>query len=238
MHALIGKASLGKVVLVGHSLGGFNVKLTAALYPADVAGLVLLDPSEERTWARSRVPLGARFGTTIAARAELADQAFMGWLIDRYRECAAKAVTTKGLDPTDPGFRRCADPDRPALGPALNAERRRVHATAPYQLAQASEVAWSVYGDAAADPVYARLFRPGMFGTMPIVVLTHEEEASDDPVDRLNTAQGLMLHQASAALSSRGVHRSVPKSGHYLQLDQPLVVIEAIDEVLGKSGPR
>lgn len=74
LHALIGKAGFNRpVVLVGHSLGGFNVKLTAALYPNDVAGLVLLDPSEDSTWERSRQTLGARYGVRNTAQAELAD---------------------------------------------------------------------------------------------------------------------------------------------------------------------
>lgn len=35
----------GRVVLVGHSLGGLYVRRFAELFPADVAGLVLVDPS-------------------------------------------------------------------------------------------------------------------------------------------------------------------------------------------------
>src|SRR6266487_6611034 len=34
-------------VLVGHSFGGFNVRMYDHLYAADVAGLVLVDPSHE-----------------------------------------------------------------------------------------------------------------------------------------------------------------------------------------------
>jgi pimeloyl-ACP methyl ester carboxylesterase len=34
-------------VLVGHSFGGMNVRLFATRYPAEVAGLVLVDPSHE-----------------------------------------------------------------------------------------------------------------------------------------------------------------------------------------------
>ena len=42
------------VVLVGHSLGGFNMKLYAALHPKDVAGLVLVESyGEERFAARA-----------------------------------------------------------------------------------------------------------------------------------------------------------------------------------------
>lgn len=237
IHALIGAARLGPVLLVGHSLGGFNAKLTAALYPKDVAGLLLLDPAEDRTWARTRTRLSTRFGASTAARAELADHTFIGALVDHYRRCAAKAETGP-LDLADPAWRRCGDPDRPALGDALNAERRRIHATPAYQAAQSSEIAWSVYGTASADPVYAMLFRPGSFGRKPLVVLTHQEEPSDDPVDRLNAAQGIMLHRETATLSTTGKQMNVTKSGHYLQLDRPQLVIDAIVEMLGQIGKR
>ncbi|PZR30906.1 alpha/beta fold hydrolase, partial [Caulobacter segnis] len=62
MHTLVEKAKLkGPLLLVGHSLGGFNMKLYAALFPADVGGLVLVDPSEERMFDRTRAMLQKRF---------------------------------------------------------------------------------------------------------------------------------------------------------------------------------
>jgi len=238
IHALIGAAKLSPgVVLVGHSLGGFNAKLTTALYPQDVAGLVLLDPAEDRTWDRTRATLAAKYGSSAVARAELADQAFIGFLAEHYRRCAA-AAGTGPLDLEQPEWRRCGDPDRPALGPELNGQRKRMHATTNYQAAQASEIAWSVYGDRSADPVYQMLFKPGAFGSRPVTVLTHQEESSTDPVDQLNAEQGLILHRQTAALSRRGSHSVVANSGHYIQLDQPQVVIAAVEEVLRKLDDK
>src|SRR5215470_11356745 len=48
LHALL-EASGEKApyVLVGHSFGGFNVRVYAGKYPADVAGMVLVDTSHE-----------------------------------------------------------------------------------------------------------------------------------------------------------------------------------------------
>jgi len=43
-------------VLVGHSLGGFHMRLFAYRYPAETAGLLLIDPPTERIYQRDRVP--------------------------------------------------------------------------------------------------------------------------------------------------------------------------------------
>ena len=232
MRRLVAAAGLKlPLVLVGHSLGGFNAKLYATLYPEDVAGLVLADPAEERVWDRTRPWAIGQFGHAVAARSELLDQTFLAGLVDRYRGCAAKAQQS-GIDPKSPDYRRCTDPPRPALGDEINAERRRVHATPAYQAAQASELASSVYGDIRSDAAYAKLFRGGMLGSTPLLVLTHDEPPSTDPIDRLSKEQGLMLHRETACLSQRGVHQVVRDSGHYIQLDQPQVLIQAIKDVL------
>lgn len=232
IHALIGRAGFkGPVVLVGHSLGGFNVKLTAALFPEDVAGLVLIDPSEDRTWERTRKQLRVKYGVRYASQAELLDRNFIPALVEKYQDCAKIAASTR-IAPGTPDYRRCADPDRPALGESANAARQRVHVTIAYQEAQASEIRWCVYADPSNDAVYTQLFKPGAFGNKPVAVLTHRDPPSADPIDKLNAEQGLLLHRETAALSSRGSHELVDGSGHYIQLDRPEVVSQAIEQVI------
>ena len=232
LHSLVVAADLkGPLVLVGHSLGGFNVKLYAALYPKDIAGLVLVDPSEERDWDRTRAWAIEKYGANTATKAELLDRSFIAGLMERYRRCATISQPN-GIDPASLDYRRCSDPPRPALGDQINAERQKVQATATYQAAQASEILNSVYGGSQSDKAYAQLFRPGMFGSKPLVVLTHVEEPSADPVDLLGAEQGLRLHEETARLSLRGRHQTVRNSGHYIQLDQPEVLLQAIRSVL------
>ncbi|MFC3069896.1 alpha/beta fold hydrolase [Phenylobacterium soli] len=240
LHALVSAAGLARpLVLVGHSLGGFDAKLYATLYPEDIAGLVLLDPAEDRTWDRTRALANARFGARTAAKAELLDQRFLARLVDHFQSCGT-AAREAGLDPASDLYRRCTDPVRPRLGPEIAAARVEVQKSAAYQAAQASEFAASVYADHSGDAAYARLFKPGVLGERPVVVLTHVEEPSDDPLDALDQAQGLALHRATAALSRRGVHRTVPNSSHNIEIDAPEVVIAAVQEVVGRvrAKPR
>ena len=54
LHALLVNAKVpGPYVLVGHSIGGLNVRVFADMYPDDVAGVVLVDathPDQESKW--------------------------------------------------------------------------------------------------------------------------------------------------------------------------------------------
>lgn len=53
LHRLLKNAEVGgPYVLVGHSIGGLNVRLFASKYPEEVAGLVLVDSSHEDEYQR------------------------------------------------------------------------------------------------------------------------------------------------------------------------------------------
>lgn len=61
LHALLTKAKIpGPYVLVGHSIGGLNVRMFADMYPRDTAAVVLVDathPDQETKWLEA---LGAK----------------------------------------------------------------------------------------------------------------------------------------------------------------------------------
>ncbi len=238
LHKLVRAASLSRpLVLVGHSLGGFNMKLYAALYPDDVAGLILVDPSEERDAERTRGLIVKGWGGAIAAQSELSGHRWLIGAIDRYRGCADAAAKAP-LDPKSNFYRRCTDPVRPALGPVIAAERAVVQRTAEYQRAQASELAYSVYGDHQSDSAYAALFKPKMFGSKPIIVLTHVAEDSSDPADVADAAAGLSLHRETASLSAAHCHEMVEKSGHNVEIDRPEVIVDAVHRVIAQLAKR
>lgn len=59
LHALLQAAGIAPpYVLAGHSVGGFNVRLYASLYPSEVAGMVLVDASHPAQL--DRLPPGIR----------------------------------------------------------------------------------------------------------------------------------------------------------------------------------
>jgi pimeloyl-ACP methyl ester carboxylesterase len=83
------------------------------------------------------------------------------------------------------------------------------------------------------------------YGEMPIIVLTSTKvpelpPGTPDAVSARATFAAMTAemhrgHAELAALSSRGVQRLVPDSGHYIQLDQPNAVIGAIKEVMSAT---
>lgn len=66
LHALLDRAGLEPpYVLVGHSLGGYNVRLFVADHPEEVAGVVLVESAHEEQW--DRLPEEARALVPAAA---------------------------------------------------------------------------------------------------------------------------------------------------------------------------
>lgn len=230
---LIAAAKLdGPLVLVGHSLGGFHAKLFTALHRDKVKGLVLVDPSEERGIERSRGFMLKQVGPVATAAAELGERDFFRGFIARYDRCVAQAEAGALTDPAL--YRRCSDPVRPKLGPEIAAERARLQPLATYQRAQASEIRSSIYGLRDDDPTYAVLFRPGRFGALPMIVLTHGNHDPKDPQSLLDFQSWNRLHKETARLSTIGVQRVVPDSDHNIEIDQPGAIVRAVRELIAK----
>ncbi len=84
----------GPFVVVGHSAGGLYVRLFADRRPADVVGMVLVDPSVEHQDRRLAAEFGPGAGSTAGLRARTA-------------ACRA-AAAAHALPSLDPGLARCA----------------------------------------------------------------------------------------------------------------------------------
>ena len=208
-------------VLVGHSFGGMNIKLFAETYPAQVAGLVFVDPSHEdlaaRAWALSpeRAAAGLRYYALMQSCLDAKPEDFV---------------------PGAPLTEACATPpNAERLSPEIHAMEAARDARYDVRYAWTSEQfnVWT----ASADQLRAAR-RP--LGDMPIVVLTHEPLLPRDGETReMTDAQNALrteLHTQIARMSTRGSIRTVHDSGHHFQLDQPQEVIAAVDEVLAMAS--
>jgi pimeloyl-ACP methyl ester carboxylesterase len=236
LHKLIHASKIDTpVVLVGHSLGGFNMKLYAALYPEDVAGLVLVDPNEERTFDRMHEALRAKYGVALAARLELVPLTSISQGLSHFEDCAA-AARTYDIDLSSVLYKSCTNPGNPQLGPEIATERQKIQVKHAYQEANVSEIANSSVGDPRANDIYAMLFSGHALGDKPLIVLTRSIYDPKNPVSAASYFEWNGAHDQTAALSTRGVNRIVPDTHHDIQIDRPQAVVDAISEVLSETA--
>lgn len=197
----------GPVVLVGHSMGGYDVRMFASLYRAEVAGMVLVDASHPDQ--QNRLPPAL-------------NDLDASWLRE---EEFLEFATPFGL-PRFLGF--CGH------DPVLRAAECNFH-SAREGVAEHKAIRESAAQTAAT----------GSLGELPLVVLSHDPgtpqpDLPEDLVKPTNDAWQQMQSEL-AQLSTRGTQVIAKNSGHYIQLDQPTAVTEAVCSVIGqvRSGsPR
>ena len=203
----------GPFVMVGASRGGAYVRLFQAEYPADVAGLVLVDPAaEDRLFTMYQGKPVPIVSLTAEQYASLAPN-------------GAVPIPTRQPQTGSPFDR--LQPDLYARRVALD---RRMIAGMP-----ATVPAEVVAEFSAAD--YAMLSRlsaakrstPNLLGAMPLVVLTRGLDASPDQQE---------AHAALAKLSRNSRHTVVPGSYHEIHLSHPQAVVDAILDVVGAVRER
>ena len=69
-----------------------------------------------------------------------------------------------------------------------------------------------------------------------MIVLTRGERSTNMPTDQAETEWNIWnkMHDDLAKLSKAGVNRVVPGANHYIQLDKPDVVVDAVLEILSE----
>jgi pimeloyl-ACP methyl ester carboxylesterase len=218
-------AATGPAVLVGHSFGAFLVLAYAARYPADVAGLVLVDPPTE--W-QPLTPERAR----LLRRGIQASH--LGGALARIgvvRGCLA--LLTSGAPGAPRSVVRLLGPRALRTLEHLVGEVRKL----PPEIHPVVQALWSdprcfrgmaehlgalgAMGDAAA--------RVTTIGDMPLAIVS----GGDQPEEIL--AQ----HRHLVSLSLQGRHIVAEKSGHWIHLDEPDLVVGAIRDVVALGAtPR
>lgn len=222
----------GPVVLVGHSLGGFNMKLFAATHPSEVAGVVLVDPTEELEEARARQVVTAKFGAATFEKMYSEENGPAAWLA-HFQACVETA-RKQDLDPLSDLYKQCTDPVRLPLGSLIAQHRQAIQVRYVYQAAQASEALNCVIAhNPSLDAQYARIFgKKNALGNLPLIVLSHSIVDMESPFPDEDQYLLLALHEQTTASSTRGSHRVVPNTHHNIEVDDPQAIIVAINDVL------
>lgn len=224
LEALLRKGGLvAPFVLVGHSFGGLLVRAFAHAHPEQVAGLVLVDPVSLVHWGCAcqahtdqiltgvrlsrRGALLARFGLVRAALSIL--HAGGRWLPRQVGLAAARPGTD------------------------LMQNLARQVATLPRELRSAVRAHWSRPKGFLAMAEYlealpacaAAGLKMSLPPKIPVTILSAGNA----------TAEELHERDAWAAHSERGRHVRVPGTGHWLQLERPEVIADAVREMVSQS---
>ena len=201
----------GPYVLVGHSMGGYDMRLFANLHAEEVVGMVLVDPSIDGNEA----PLRAVSPAFIQAMADF--QATAGKCI--------RAAAEGQMTPEHPIYAECGSP--PLSSPMANGALARTALSEQQSMDDSSRQVLASEPASSALPLIV-LTAGAQNG--PETGMPEAERLVLSAVTREN-------HAAIAARSSAGVHRVVEGAPHMIQMAQPGTVVAAILEVIGEADP-
>jgi pimeloyl-ACP methyl ester carboxylesterase len=215
LHSLLKNAAIpGPYVLVGHSTGGMLARLYAHTYPTEVLGMVLVDSQHEDQFLRLSEALQKAVKQSFAADAQS---------LPLFR-----ALAGTGIGALVPPLAALTDiPKLPS--PARQEFSALALSDAKYIEAHTAE------NNALFDSIdKVRAAHITSLGNIPVIVLYHGITDSGVPgmaVDE-DKQWWLGLQTELAALSPQGKLVLAEQSGHYIQLDQPKLVIDAVQQVL------
>ena len=225
LHTLLDEAGeRPPYVLVGHSYGGWLVRRYQWTYPSEVTGMVLVEAGADNPWRM--MPDG-----TLVRSAELArdrpipDVKTAGPLRVSDIPPAALQRMRAGLAEAS---RHANEPPRDKL--PLDAQRMRTWA-----LGRIGHVAASVNPFEHEELAALRADLAGRdypLGDLPLVVITRGISEEDGPDGSAFEEERKSEHAAMAARSRKGTHLIALKSGHHVQLDEPALVVTAIEQTV------
>lgn len=224
LHGVLERSGLpAPYILVGHSFGGLIVRVFQQQHPELVGGLILVDPVARSEWHRDtgispdRKRMLARGAMLSRRGAWLAKIGVVGFALrlltsgsHRIPSFLAKASAGQGASVP----RRLIDEVRklpPELWPvvAKHWSQAKSFRTMACYLEHLPDSATQV------DEVRT-------LGSLPVAVIS---AASSTPA-------AIQEHASEAALSTRGTHIVIEGVGHWVQLDAPRIVCDAIRSVL------
>jgi pimeloyl-ACP methyl ester carboxylesterase len=224
LHALLDGAEVeGPFILVGHSFGGLLIRVYAHLYPEQVAGLVLVDPVSLDGWAastageRKRLETGARLSRRGAMLAHFGVvRASLTALVSGGRHFPQFVARTTAKRASGTMERLVGEVKKlpEEVWPVI-----RSHWSRPQSFLAMASYLESLPGN--AETALSMTLPP----QTPIIVLSAGTA----------TASELKERDSWVEQSQAGRHIRVEGAGHWLQLDQPDLVVEAVRELAEKA---
>ena len=201
----------GPYVLVGHSMGGYDLRVFTGQYPTDVVGMVLVDASHEDQDVRAPASIRNRRSEQHQypswEKLRIFLQIKLGWA------------------------RLIADRDAPAFWPkAFREEEAFLTLQTKHQFAVLDE-------DRVVSTLSAAQVRSaGNLGNRPLIVLTaaHQDDIPPEiPVNDAQAEQDLWVHELQPQLARLSTHSKqiVIDCSHEIPTEHPEAVISAIHEV-------
>jgi len=219
LHTLLARAGVEPpYVLVGHSIGGMYVRLYAHEHPDEVAGMVLVDATHEEQFARMPEAIAKMQATSTRA---------MGCLFGLLR-----TMNSIGL------LAPLAEIRGGVWPMPVPREARAAYLATVYSGTQHLETSRRETLAMPENLAVVRVRQIGSLGDIPLTVISAGRPAisaghgiSEADAERLKEV-ATELHAEMAALSTRGKRVIAEESGHYVPVEQPTVVVDAIREVV------
>ncbi len=196
----------GPYILVGHSYGGLIVRLFADRYPDEVAGLVLVDASHENQLSVPAIGKSTRQSVlalsvmSVLARFGVVRLAIQAGLLNNDLEHYTAETAT---------------------------QLKALYGRTSFVRALAQEMA--AFAESCAQVRASR----HIYGSLPLMVLSQTPQLVTAKGKRNTIQQAIAapwqdFQRDQASLSTNSTHIVAEHSSHYIQIDQPELVIEAI----------
>lgn len=213
-------------IMVGHSYGGWLVRLYQATYPSEVSGMVLVEAGASDPWRL--MPDGK-----LVRSSEL------------NKGATVPAIKTSGplkLDDIPPVALRqmregiaylSANPNHPPRD-KLPPDARRMRSWALGQLGHVLAAVNPFENEELAGLRAVRTKREFPLDDMPLVVITRGISEEEGPDNKKFEAEHREDLADMARMSKNGKLVIAMRSGHHVQLDEPELVVTAIQKVMAE----
>jgi pimeloyl-ACP methyl ester carboxylesterase len=225
LHNLLANAGeRGPFVLVGHSFGAFTARVYHALYPNEVAGVVMVDGSQEDGTATLKSLLPHRVHMLEAEQRLLLGSEPLAARVGLLR-----FITQPSGTPSDWKL----------FPPGMKAEAAAWMWRTPFDDVEAQE--FECFDESAEQ---AR--RSGTLGSLPLIVVTARQPWLGPPVTQEDVPAVLAFQQVWISdlqmrlvhLSTNGKQVIAEKSNHGIQFLEPEVVVGAVRDVVQAAAQK